>query len=214
MSRLSIFMVLVAAAPFAAGEASAQETIKIGAVQSMTGSFNPIGKQVMAGARLYLQERGYTMAGKKIEILLKDDTSLPDIGKRLGARAHSQRQSRLDAWRNHTFGSNNSAFDGRSEDPDDCCGFWSFDNGGTLPLHGSYQFHQRPILVRYGRVGDKERCQENCNAGQRLDTRTRSGEGVYRRCRQERRRGRCSASGAVGKSGFCAILAAYPRSQA
>ncbi|MGB8609666.1 ABC transporter substrate-binding protein, partial [Bradyrhizobium sp.] len=83
MSRLSILMVLVAAAPFAAGEASAQETIKIGAVQSMTGSFNPIGKQVMAGARLYLQEHGYTMAGKKIEILLKDDTSLPDIGKRL-----------------------------------------------------------------------------------------------------------------------------------
>ena len=75
MSRLSIFMVLVAAAPFAAGEASAQETIKIGAVQSMTGSFNPIGKQVMAGARLYLQEHGYTMAGKKIEILLKDDTN-------------------------------------------------------------------------------------------------------------------------------------------
>jgi ABC-type branched-subunit amino acid transport system substrate-binding protein len=44
MSRLRIFMVLVAAAPFAAGESSAQETIKIGAVQSMTGSFNPIGK--------------------------------------------------------------------------------------------------------------------------------------------------------------------------
>jgi branched-chain amino acid transport system substrate-binding protein len=75
MSRLSILMVLVAAAPFAAGEASAQETIKIGAVQSMTGSFNPIGKQVMAGARLYLQEHGYTMAGKKIEILLKDDAA-------------------------------------------------------------------------------------------------------------------------------------------
>jgi branched-chain amino acid transport system substrate-binding protein len=83
MSRSRIFMVLVAAAPFAAGESSARETIKIGAVQSMTGSFNPIGKQVMAGARLYLQEHGYTMAGKKIEILLKDDTSLPDIGKRL-----------------------------------------------------------------------------------------------------------------------------------
>jgi branched-chain amino acid transport system substrate-binding protein len=83
MSRLRILMVLVAVAPFAADEASAQDTIKIGAVQSMTGSFNPIGKQVMAGARLYLQEHAYTMAGKKIEILLKDDTSLPDIGKRL-----------------------------------------------------------------------------------------------------------------------------------
>ena len=49
MSRLRIFMVLVAAVAIAAGEASAQETIKIGAVQSMTGSFNPIGKHVMAG---------------------------------------------------------------------------------------------------------------------------------------------------------------------
>ncbi|MGA8650636.1 MAG: ABC transporter substrate-binding protein [Xanthobacteraceae bacterium] len=83
MSRMRSFMALAAAASVAAGGASAQETIKIGAVQSMTGSFNAIGKQVMAGARLYLQEQGYMIAGKKIEILLKDDTGLPDIGKRL-----------------------------------------------------------------------------------------------------------------------------------
>ena len=83
MSHMRIFMLLTAAASIVAGGASAQETIKIGAVQSMTGSFNPIGRQVMAGARLYLQEHGYTLAGKKIEILLKDDTSLPDIGRQL-----------------------------------------------------------------------------------------------------------------------------------
>ena len=83
MSHMRIFMLLTAATSIVAGGASAQETIKIGAVQSMTGSFNPIGKQAMAGARLYLQEHGYTLAGKKIEILLKDDTGLPDIGKRL-----------------------------------------------------------------------------------------------------------------------------------
>jgi branched-chain amino acid transport system substrate-binding protein len=49
----------------------------------MTGPFNQIGKQMMAGARLYMREYGSTIAGTKIEILLKDDTSLPDVGKRL-----------------------------------------------------------------------------------------------------------------------------------
>jgi branched-chain amino acid transport system substrate-binding protein len=83
MSSMRFFMALAAAASIAAGGASAQETIKIGAVQSMTGSGNAIGKQVMAGARLYLQEQGHTISGKKIEILLKDDTGLPDVGKRL-----------------------------------------------------------------------------------------------------------------------------------
>jgi branched-chain amino acid transport system substrate-binding protein len=83
MSRRCMFMVLAAAASIAAGSASAQETIKIGAVQSITGSFNQIGKQAMAGARLYVREHGDTIAGKKIEIVLKDDTSLPDIGRRL-----------------------------------------------------------------------------------------------------------------------------------
>jgi hypothetical protein len=51
MSRIRIFMALAAAASIAAGAASAQETIKIGAVQSKTGPYNPIGKQVMAGSR-------------------------------------------------------------------------------------------------------------------------------------------------------------------
>jgi branched-chain amino acid transport system substrate-binding protein len=83
MSRRCMFMVLAAAALTTVGSASAQETIKIGAVQSITGSFNQIGKQAMAGAQLYVREHGDKVAGKKIEIVLKDDTSLPDIGRRL-----------------------------------------------------------------------------------------------------------------------------------
>jgi branched-chain amino acid transport system substrate-binding protein len=49
----------------------------------MTGPFNQNGRETMAGARLYLQEHGDTIAGKKIEIVLKDDASVPDVGKRL-----------------------------------------------------------------------------------------------------------------------------------
>jgi branched-chain amino acid transport system substrate-binding protein len=65
------------------GSSGGEVTVKIGAVQSMTGAGNAIGKQVIEGARLYLREQGYMIAGKKIEILLKDDTGQPDIGKRL-----------------------------------------------------------------------------------------------------------------------------------
>jgi len=68
---------------FAAGETRAQETVKIGLVQSMTGPFNTVGKAAVNGARLYMQEHGDSVAGKKIELIVKDDGSVPDVGKRL-----------------------------------------------------------------------------------------------------------------------------------
>jgi hypothetical protein len=34
------------------GSAAAQDTVKIGVVQSMTGGLAPLGKQIMAGIRL------------------------------------------------------------------------------------------------------------------------------------------------------------------
>jgi branched-chain amino acid transport system substrate-binding protein len=66
-----------------AGAARAQEVVKIGLVQSMAGPFNTVGKAVVNGARLYVQEHGDTVAGKKIDLIVKDDTSVPDVAKRL-----------------------------------------------------------------------------------------------------------------------------------
>ena len=63
--------------------ASAQDTVKVGLVHSMTGGLAPVGKQVMAGVRLYIAQHGDVVAGKKIEIILKDDTTVADMGKRL-----------------------------------------------------------------------------------------------------------------------------------
>ena len=64
-------------------DAWAQDVVKIGLVHSMTGGLAPVGKQVMAGVRLYMQQHGDVVAGKKIEIILKDDTTVADMGKRL-----------------------------------------------------------------------------------------------------------------------------------
>ena len=65
-----------------AGGACAQAVIKVGAVLSMTGPFGTNGRDVMAGAQLYLQQHGDTVAGKQIKIILKDDASAPDVARR------------------------------------------------------------------------------------------------------------------------------------
>jgi len=83
LSRFVTAAALAAAASFAARGALAQDTIKIGVVQSLTGQLTAVGKQVMGGVRLYQQQHGSTVAGKKIELIGKDDSTVPDVAKRL-----------------------------------------------------------------------------------------------------------------------------------
>jgi branched-chain amino acid transport system substrate-binding protein len=61
----------------------AQQTVKVGMLLPMTGPFTPTGKQLIAGARLYIQEHGDMVAGKKIELVVKDDAGVADMTKRL-----------------------------------------------------------------------------------------------------------------------------------
>jgi branched-chain amino acid transport system substrate-binding protein len=63
--------------------ASAQDTIKIGFVAPATGQFAQIGKHLIAGAKYYMEERGAVVAGKKIELLIRDDGGQPDTAKRI-----------------------------------------------------------------------------------------------------------------------------------
>jgi branched-chain amino acid transport system substrate-binding protein len=74
----------LAAATFATGAALAQDsTFKIGLILPMTGPFASTGKQIEAAVRLYMAQNGNSVAGKKVEIILKDDTSAPDVTKRI-----------------------------------------------------------------------------------------------------------------------------------
>jgi branched-chain amino acid transport system substrate-binding protein len=66
-----------------AGAALAEETFKIGLILPMTGPFASTGKQIEAAARLYMAQNGSTVAGKKVELIVKDDTSAPDVTKRI-----------------------------------------------------------------------------------------------------------------------------------
>jgi len=63
---------------------AAQDVVKIGMSFAMTGAgFNAAGRQAAAGARLYVQQHGNTVAGKKIELILRDDGGVADNARRL-----------------------------------------------------------------------------------------------------------------------------------
>ena len=64
--------------------AVAQDNVfKIGLILPMTGQQATTGRQIEAAARLYMAQNGDTVAGKKVQLIIKDDTSLPDVTRRL-----------------------------------------------------------------------------------------------------------------------------------
>jgi len=62
----------------------AQEAVKVGIVAPFTGAFADYGKQFEAGANAYQRLHGDTVAGRKIQIILKDTGGpSPEVAKRL-----------------------------------------------------------------------------------------------------------------------------------
>ncbi len=68
----------------ATGGAFAEDTVKIGFILPMTGQQQSTGKQEAAGIKLYMAQHGDTVAGKKIELIIRDDAAIPDNTKRIG----------------------------------------------------------------------------------------------------------------------------------
>jgi branched-chain amino acid transport system substrate-binding protein len=62
----------------------AQETVKIGVILPYSGPFADAANQLEAGIKLYMQQNGDEVAGKKIEIVRKDTGGpAPDVAKRV-----------------------------------------------------------------------------------------------------------------------------------
>jgi branched-chain amino acid transport system substrate-binding protein len=81
--RLVAASVVAGLGALLAGEVAAQDTIKVGLVMPLTGVLGPVGKQAVAGARLYMAQHGDIVAGRKIELIVRDDASIPDNSKRI-----------------------------------------------------------------------------------------------------------------------------------
>ncbi len=63
---------------------AAAEPLKVGLIVPMSGPFASTGRQIEAAVKLFMRQNGASVAGRQIEIILKDDGGVaPDVTKRL-----------------------------------------------------------------------------------------------------------------------------------
>jgi branched-chain amino acid transport system substrate-binding protein len=64
-------------------DAQAKESVKIGYSISVTGPFAENGKQMLAASKLFLEQNGVYVAGRMVELIVRDDGGVPDQAKRI-----------------------------------------------------------------------------------------------------------------------------------
>jgi len=80
-------MLKAGAAALAAGfvkPSFAADALKIGLILPLTGPFASTGRQIEAACRLYMRNNGDSVVGRKVELIVKDDTGVaPETTKRI-----------------------------------------------------------------------------------------------------------------------------------
>jgi branched-chain amino acid transport system substrate-binding protein len=77
-------MAATAAGGLFARSAAADTPLKIGISMPLTGAgFNAVGRQLQAALKLYVQQHGDTVAGRKVELMIRDDGGVADNARRL-----------------------------------------------------------------------------------------------------------------------------------
>ena len=73
-----------AAVALLGGRAGAEEVLKMGISIPLTGAgFNAVGRQLAAAIKLYVQQHGNMVAGRKLELTIRDDGGVADNGRRI-----------------------------------------------------------------------------------------------------------------------------------
>lgn len=84
MKHAASRIILAAAAFGVTMLAQAADTIKVGLIAPFSGPFADYGKQMEGGIKAYMAQHGATVAGKKVEVVIRDTTGpAPEIAKRL-----------------------------------------------------------------------------------------------------------------------------------
>ena len=84
MKRVFLFGAAALAVGLIPVAGNAQGTVKIGVISAFSGQFADTSAQIENGIKLYMKQHGGTVAGKKIELIVKDTGGPnPDVAKRL-----------------------------------------------------------------------------------------------------------------------------------
>jgi branched-chain amino acid transport system substrate-binding protein len=83
MQRIRWFTLLFMMGVTLLGHAQ-EDTIKVGLITSMSGPFANNGKQMENGIKTFMKQHGDKVAGKKVDLLIRDSTgAAPEVAKRL-----------------------------------------------------------------------------------------------------------------------------------
>jgi branched-chain amino acid transport system substrate-binding protein len=83
-TRKRVMLTAMSALALIGSGAHAQsDTVKIGVILPMTGQQASTGRQIDAAIKLWVAQNGNKAGGKKVEVIVKDDGSLPDATRRL-----------------------------------------------------------------------------------------------------------------------------------
>src|SRR5437879_13915357 len=84
----------------AAGQATAQEKVKIGVIVTLSGPAAALGAQVRDGFALAVKDLGGKMAGKDVELVVVDDELKPDgaVSKVKGLLERRSEERRVGKW--------------------------------------------------------------------------------------------------------------------
>lgn len=88
--RLTALSIAATAALGVVAAAHAADPIKVGVIIPMTGAFQSNGKQIEAAIKAYTKEKGDTVAGRKIEFILRDDRGAPENANRFAQELIAQ----------------------------------------------------------------------------------------------------------------------------
>ena len=81
---MKILAALILACQLVALPALAQDVVKVGVIAPFTGPFADYGKQFEAGVKAFQKVKGDTVAGRKVQVIVKDTGGpSPEVAKRL-----------------------------------------------------------------------------------------------------------------------------------
>ncbi|MFT8245707.1 ABC transporter substrate-binding protein [Roseomonas sp. BN140053] len=86
IGRRPLAALLGAATAAAAGPTVARAQaapVKVALITPLTGTFASVGTQMIAGARQYMLDHGDTVAGRKVELVIRDDGAVPAVSRRI-----------------------------------------------------------------------------------------------------------------------------------
>jgi hypothetical protein len=141
-----------------AAPAAADDVLKMGVSIPLTGAgFNAVGRQLASALKLYVQQHGTNVAGRKIELIVRDDGGVADNARRIVQEMIVNQKSGADRHRNHADVARDRAAGDGSENSDLGVEFRSVSHRYQVALHGAGRLFAKSAGLDHGRMGGQER---------------------------------------------------------